>query len=168
ARCGAAVSRAERYAEALEIAAQSLLALDRLEQRLEVALAEGARTVPLDHLEEERRPVLRRLREDLEEVPVLVAVDEDAQPTQVGPRLLDVADTVERVLVVRLRRGQEADAARLHLLDRPDDVVGLDRDVLDPRAAVVLEVLGDLALAAPLGRLVDRELDLPLAVRHHL
>ena len=46
-------------ASALEVAAESLLALDRLEQRLEVALAEGARAVALDHLEEQRRPVLR-------------------------------------------------------------------------------------------------------------
>ena len=70
-----------------EVAAQGLFALDRLEQRLEVALAEGARAVALDHLEEERRPVLHRLREDLEQVPVLVAVDEDAEPPQVAPRL---------------------------------------------------------------------------------
>ena len=49
----------------LEVAPERLLALDRLEQRLEVPVAEAARAVPLDHLEEERRAVLRRLREDL-------------------------------------------------------------------------------------------------------
>ena len=38
----------------------------------------------------------------------------------------------------------------------------------DARPVVELEVLVDLALALALGRLVDRELDLPLAVRHHL
>src|SRR5205823_9124727 len=65
---------------ALEVAAQGLFALDRLEQRLEVALAEGRRPVALDHLEEDRRPVLRRLREDLEQVPVLVTVGQDLQP----------------------------------------------------------------------------------------
>ena len=53
------VLRARRH-RALEVAAQRLLALDRLEQRLEVPLAEAARAVPLDHLEEHRRPVLRR------------------------------------------------------------------------------------------------------------
>ena len=37
-----------------------------------------------------------------------------------------------------------------------------------PGPAVELEVLLDLALPLALGRLVDRELDLPLAVRHHL
>src|SRR5437667_109535 len=42
------------------------------------------------------------------------------------------------------------------------------RDVLDAGAVVELEVLLDLALALPLGRLVDRELDLAAPVRHHL
>ena len=37
-----------------------------------------------------------------------------------------------------------------------------------PGPVVELEVLVDLALALALGRLVDRELDLALAVRHHL
>ena len=57
------------------------------------------------------------------------------------------------------------------LAERSDglhDVLRLQRDVLDAGAAVELEVLLDLALALALGRLVDRELDLPLAVRHHL
>src|ERR1051326_236925 len=46
----------------LEVAAQGLLALDCLEQRLEVPVSEAARAMALDHFEEERRPVLRRLR----------------------------------------------------------------------------------------------------------
>src|SRR5881409_2971863 len=56
----------------LEVAAERLLALDRLEERLEVPLAEAARPMPLDHLEEERRPVLERAREDLQEVALVV------------------------------------------------------------------------------------------------
>ena len=54
------------------VAAQCLFALDRLEERLEVAVAEAASAVALDHLEEQGRPVLRRLREDLEQVAVVV------------------------------------------------------------------------------------------------
>jgi hypothetical protein len=60
-----------------EVAALLLLALDRLEQRLEVALAESEGAVPLNQLEENRGPVLHRFREDLQQVPVLVSVDED-------------------------------------------------------------------------------------------
>src|SRR6202008_2741947 len=60
-----------------EVAAAGLLALEGLEQRLEVALAEPFRAVPLDQLEEHRGPVLHRLGEDLQQVAVLVAVHED-------------------------------------------------------------------------------------------
>ena len=47
--------------------------------------------------------------------------------------------------------------------DGLDDVLRLHRTTVRG-AAVELEVLLDLALALALGRLVDRELDLPLAV----
>src|SRR6476619_7430140 len=64
-RCGV---MAEAYSgNGLEVAAERLLALDRLEEGLEVAVAEAARAVALDHLEEDGGPVLRGLREDLEE-----------------------------------------------------------------------------------------------------
>src|SRR5947209_5482005 len=92
-------SEAER-SEGLQIPAQSLLALDRLEQRLEVALAERGRAVPFDHFEEQRRAVLRRLREDLQEIAVVVSVGEDAQPPQVAVVLFDLANAVLNVFVV--------------------------------------------------------------------
>src|SRR5204862_6965116 len=62
----------------LEIAAECLLALDRLEERFEVSFAEDARAVALDHIEEERRPVLRRLRADLQEANLSVGVADDS------------------------------------------------------------------------------------------
>src|SRR6186713_741748 len=85
-----------------EVAARLLLALDRLEQRLEVALAEAQRSVPLDQLEEHRRPVTERLGEDLEQVAVLVAVDQDLALLQLLDRHPYVADTSAQlgVLVV--------------------------------------------------------------------
>src|SRR5919198_3577435 len=151
-----------------EIPAQRLFSLYGFEQRLEVAVAEAARAVALDHLEEERRPVLRRLREDLEQVAVVVAVGEDAQPPQVRVGLVDLADAVADVLVVGLRRLEEENASLLQRLDRPDDVVRREGDVLDAGAAIEVEVLLDLALAPALGRLVERELDLPPAAEHDL
>src|SRR3954447_17317600 len=102
---------------ALQVPAQRLLPLDCLEQRLEVAVAEAARAVALDHLEEERRAVLRGLGEDLEEVAVVVAVGEDPQPPQVVPRLVDLADAVGRLLVVRLRCRENDHAPPLERLD---------------------------------------------------
>src|SRR5687767_9234510 len=142
-----------------EISPRGLLALDRLEQRLEVSLPEAARAVALDDLEEDRRPVAERLREDLQQIALVVAVDQDAQPAQVVERLGDLPHPVRHVLVVRLGRAQELDAALGQLRHRADDVARGQRDVLRARALVELQVLVDLRLALALGRLVDRELD---------
>src|SRR5206468_3878552 len=137
-----------------EVPAKRLFPLDRLEQRLEVPLAEAARAVPLDHLEEQRRPVLERLREDLEQVAVVVAVGQDPQAPQVGDVLLDLTDAAGQVLVVRVGRLEEADAALAERLDGVDDALRGQGDVLNAGPAVELQVLLDLALAPPLGGLV--------------
>src|SRR5688500_13505636 len=152
----------------LQVAPQLLLALDRLEQRLEVALAEAAGAVALDDLEEHRRAVADGLGEDLQHVALVVAVDEDAEPPQVLQRLLDLADARGHVVVVGLGHVEELDPALAHLADRLDDVARRHRDVLRAGAAVELEVLVDLRLALALGRLVDRELDPPVAARDDL
>src|SRR3954452_19824631 len=88
-----------------------LLALDRLEEGLEVALAEAERPVPLDELEEHRRAVTQGLGEDLQEVAALVAVDEDAAPLELLDRHADLADAGAQlgVLVVRVRGAEELD-----------------------------------------------------------
>src|SRR6266542_7118037 len=146
--------RARRPGPRSQVASERLFALDRLEQRLEIAFAEAACAVALYDLEEERRPVLRRLREELEQIAVLVAVDEDPQAPQVFPRLVDLAYTIECILVVRVGRVEEEHAPLAQRFHSGDDVLGSHRDVLDARAAVVVEVLLDLALALALGRLV--------------
>ena len=63
----------------LECSSLGLLFFDRNEERLEVALAEREAPLALNQLEEERRPVLERLGEDLEHVTEVVTVDEDAE-----------------------------------------------------------------------------------------
>src|SRR4051794_26691597 len=95
-----------------------LLALDRLEQRLEVPLAEAAGPVALDHFEEEGGAVLDRLGEDLEQVPLLVAVDEDPQLGEVAQVLGDRADAAGEQLVVGLGDAEEADVVVAHGADR--------------------------------------------------
>src|SRR5262249_35066417 len=120
-----------RAPTALEGAAQRLLALDCFEEGFEIAIPKTACALALDHLEEERRPVLRGLREDLEQVAVVVAVGEDPQPLEVAVVLLDLADAVGDVLVVRVRRPEEGDAAPLQRLDRLHDVRRRQRNVLD-------------------------------------
>ena len=54
-RTGASEATIRGPAGTSEVAAALLLALDGLEERLEVALAEAERAVPLDQLEEDRR-----------------------------------------------------------------------------------------------------------------
>src|SRR3954454_2050351 len=73
------IDRPARRWPRLQGAGPGLLALDRLEEGLEVALAEAARTLSLDDLEEERRPVGQRLAAHLQQVPAVVAVHEDRE-----------------------------------------------------------------------------------------
>src|SRR4051794_20461943 len=107
-----------------QVPAKFLLALDRLEQRLEVSLAEAQRPVPLDELEEHGGPVADRLREDLQQVAVLVAVDEDAALLQVLDRHAHLADALSQlgVLVVGVRRVEELHAIGAKRVDGLEDV----------------------------------------------
>src|SRR5687768_11918976 len=95
----------------LEVPAERLLALDGLEESFEVALTEADGAVTLDHLEEEGRAILGRLREDLKQVSLVVAVGQDLQPPKRRPLLVDLAHSLLDVLVVGVRRVEEADAA---------------------------------------------------------
>lgn len=62
----------------LEVASLGLIAFYGLEQRLEVANPEPARAVPFDDFVEHRRPVLDSFREDLQQIPLIVLIDENA------------------------------------------------------------------------------------------
>ena len=64
----------------LQIAPRGLFALDRFEERFEIAFAETLRAFALDNLKKEGRPVLDRLCEDLQEITFVVAIDQDAEP----------------------------------------------------------------------------------------
>ena len=100
----------------------------------------------LDDLEEERRAVLDRAGEDLEEVALLVAVGLDAELLERVDRDADVADAVGQARVVLVRQAEELDAVVAQPPDGPDDVLGPQRDVLAAGRAVPVEVLLDLAL----------------------
>jgi putative peptidoglycan lipid II flippase len=152
----------------LQVAAPGLLPLDRLEQRLEVPLAEPLRSVPLDQLEEHRRPVFHRLGEDLQQVAVLVPVGQDAQLAQLVQRHPRLADPRPELVVVAARGGQELHPGRGHGPHAGHDVVGGQRQVLHAGAAVELQVLVDLRLALAGRGLVQRELHLPGPVRDDL
>src|SRR5579875_3025121 len=116
----------------LQVPAELLLALDGLEQGLKVALAEAQRAVPLDEFEEHGGPVADGLGEDLQQVAVLVAVDQDVPALELLDRHADLADAGAqlRVVVVRVRRREELHATGAHLVGGAQDVVGGQRDVL--------------------------------------
>src|SRR5687768_547540 len=89
----------------LEVSPEFLLAFDRFEQRLEIPLPERLRALPLNDLIEQRRAILHRLAEDLEEIAVRVAIDEDAELRELTHRLVDLADAALELLVVARRDG---------------------------------------------------------------
>src|SRR5688500_12139062 len=133
-------------APTLEIPPKFLFFLDRLEERLEVALPEALRAFALNDLVEERRPVFNRLREDLQQIPVGIAVDENAERLERFERLVDLAHSALQLLVVRRWRLEEFHAAIAERRHRLDDVVGREREVLRARATVEIEILLDLRL----------------------
>src|SRR5438552_13788025 len=91
-------------------AAAYLVELHRLEQRLEVALAEALVTFPLDDLEEDRAD--HGLGEDLQQEPSLAflpagAVDQDAALAQLLDRLAVAGQALRQELVIRVGRIEE-------------------------------------------------------------
>src|SRR6266700_2334168 len=101
-----------------EVAAPFLLALDRLEQGLEISLSEPKRAVPLDEFEKNGGTVTDRPCEDLEQVAVLIPVNQDAALLQLLDRhpYLPYPGPQFRVLVVGRRGGQELHAPRRQLI----------------------------------------------------
>ncbi len=61
-----------------QVSPPRLLAFDGFEQGLEIALAEAAAPLALDDFIEQGGAILHRLGEDLQQVAVLVAIDQDA------------------------------------------------------------------------------------------
>src|SRR5262245_55495734 len=124
----------------LQRAAADLVELHRLEQRLEVALAEALVALALDELEEDRPD--HRLGEDLEQqASGTAAVDEDRALPELADRLAVARQPLVEQLVVGPGRVQERDALRFHRIDGRVDVARAEGDVLNALAAVLVEVL---------------------------
>ncbi len=106
--------------------------------------------------------------EELQQVAFLVAIDEDAERPD---RRRSLRRSRRRAAAAR-RSSCRARSRNSTPFSRSAptgalDVGGEQRDVLHAGAAVVVEVLLDLALALARGRLVDRELDRMRVVGHH-
>ena len=76
----------------------------------------------LDHLEEQGGTILCRLREDLQQIAVVVSVDEDLVLAKLGVVLVDLSNAVRRVLVIGVRSVEKQETAALEVLDGRDDV----------------------------------------------
>src|SRR5690606_19733398 len=122
---------------ASEHAAAHLVALDALEQRLEVAFAEALVALALDDLEEDRAD--RVLGEDLQQLALAgfrIGIDQDAVAAQAVHVFAVVRDALVDHLEVGVRRIEELHSGLAHLLHGDVDVVGEAGDVLDALALV--------------------------------
>src|SRR5439155_8333355 len=134
-----------------------LIKLDRLEQRLEVPLAEGFVAFPLDELEEDRPELV--LAEDLQQELAGPAVDQDLALLQLGEVLAVPRDALVDELIVGVEGVEELHPARAQRVDRLGQIARPHGDVLDAFAVIGVEVLADLA-ALLVAFLVDRDADL--------
>lgn len=127
--------------------------------------------VSLDDFEEEGGSVLDGLGEDLEEVALVVVVDQDLvllQDVDVLRHLdVHVGEVLPDVVVVGVRDAQKLHSSAPHVFHSPDYLLGVESDVLHACVVVVVDVLLNLALLLPVGRLVDGHLHVLVVVRHH-
>src|ERR1700756_5651110 len=77
----------------LQIASFLLFTFDGFEQCFEISLAEAAAPLALDDLKEKGGTVLYRAREDLQHIPLIVTIDQDAQLFQFIEWFVDGPDT---------------------------------------------------------------------------
>lgn len=159
-----------------QISASLLFALDALEQRFDVALAEALVFVALNQLEEHRRSVLYEVREYLQQIArfslgaVFVKVDQDLQFLQSlqilfqhHARVLQLAANVAVVLRWHLLKSH---AARSELRDGVYNVRGVECYVLHASPAVEVDVLLVLTLLHVLQRFNQRHFDRFVRTRH--
>src|SRR5580692_9158083 len=128
--------RAKRPSRRLEDAAGDLVLLDRLEQRLEVALAEAVVALALNELEEDRpdHGLGEHLQQDLGGAARnhALAVDQDAVALHALERLGVAGDARKARRVVGLGRAwHEGEAVEAERVGRVIERIGADRDVLD-------------------------------------
>ncbi len=152
----------------LECAAQSLLALNRFKQGLEVAFAETLGTFAVNDFVKQRRAVGDWLGKDLQQIPFVIAVDENAEFAERIDVLVDLAHTIRQHVVVGFGNLEEFDPTGLQPTHRVNNVIGEQSNVLDSRSAEEFKEFIDLRLLFAFGRFVDREFDAAITRGHNL
>jgi len=125
------------------------------------------RAAPLNDLEEESRPVLDRLGENLEQIALIIAINQDTQFGQFAQIFPDRTDPFGQHLVVGRWHLEERDVIGGHGPHAGNDVAGRQRDVLHAQAVVIFKELINLGPAPALGRLVDGKLDPAASIGNH-
>jgi len=110
-----------------------LFALDSFEQGFEVSLAKAAAAFALDDFEEESRPVLYGTSEDLQHVAFVVTIGQDSQLLQLFNGLIDLANALLQLGVVRMGDSQKFDALFLQECYCADNILGRQSNVLHAR-----------------------------------
>lgn len=132
---------------------------NRLKQRPEASHAERTEVVLLYDLDEHGRSVHEVLREQLQQVPALVEVDQDVQAPEYPEVLVEThphrLEGLPHGVVVRSGHLDELNAAGLEAGNGLDDVCAAEGDVLDARAVVEGDIFFDLGLLFALSGLVN-------------
>jgi hypothetical protein len=84
----------------LQIASPVLLFLERLEEGFEITFAETLGAFALNDFKKERRSILNRLREYLQQISLVVAIDQNAESLQRLLIFIDVADASGQLIVI--------------------------------------------------------------------
>jgi hypothetical protein len=150
----------------LEIAPAPLLQFDGFEQRLEIAFTKALAARTLDDLQKQRRSVLHRLGEDLQEVAVLVSVYKDIIFTYQFPVFFNLSNPVPDSVVIALRNGEKFESVPSELSDCGQDIRSVKGDMLYTGGVVEVDVLLNLALSLSRSRFVDGKLDVSSIVGH--
>lgn len=127
--------------------------------------------VSLDDFVEQSWSVLNGLSEYLEQVSLVVVIYQDLvllENVQVlADLVVQLREVLPQIVIIVVRNGKELGSSRPHGLHCVDDLIGVERNVLDSRSLVVVHVLLDLRHLLPVGRLVNGHLDVLVVVCHH-
>src|ERR1043166_2856665 len=149
----------------LEHAAAHLVGLDAFEQGAEIAFAEALVALALNDFEEDGADGV--LGEDLQQQALILgwrAVHQDAVALEAGDVFAMALDAIVKPLVIGVRRALEWNAARRQYPHRHVDIVSAERNVLDARALIDVQMLPDLRFVV--GGFVERNANLAVRAGH--
>src|SRR5260370_20484691 len=151
-----------------EIASQLLITLESFEKSFEVSLAKATCSFAFNRLKEDGWATAYRFRKDLEQIALIVVVNQDTKLSNLVDILIYVTNAIQYMIIVSRGSRQEIDPTLLQVAYRRYNIIGIQCNVLNPRAIVEVEVLFYLRLATTQCRFINRKLNTATAILHHL